>query len=86
MQDRVDSLRAHLGGLDFQYSDPYRNFDRSTVKGVVAKLFHIKPDFVPPAPFSKLGCWGLKQKFQVFDLYQIWKMKDMVCIGLLYSF
>ena len=24
MQDRVDSLRAHLGGLDFQYSDPYR--------------------------------------------------------------
>lgn len=45
MQDRVDSLRAHLGGLDFQYSDPYRNFDRSTVKGVVAKLFHIKPDF-----------------------------------------
>lgn len=45
LQDKLDSLRAHLGGLDFNYSDPYRNFDRSTVKGVVAKLFHIKPDF-----------------------------------------
>ena len=24
MQDRVDSLRAQLGGVDFNYSDPYR--------------------------------------------------------------
>ena len=24
MQDRLDSLRAHLGGVDFNYSDPYR--------------------------------------------------------------
>eukprot|EP00931_Biecheleriopsis_adriatica_P099773 TRINITY_DN744_c0_g2_i1.p1 TRINITY_DN744_c0_g2~~TRINITY_DN744_c0_g2_i1.p1 ORF type:complete len:1210 (-),score=407.19 TRINITY_DN744_c0_g2_i1:340-3969(-) len=44
-QERLDSLRAHLGGIDFNYADPYRGFDRSTVKGVVAKLFHIKPDF-----------------------------------------
>mmetsp|Transcript_50030 Transcript_50030/g.160046 ORF Transcript_50030/g.160046 Transcript_50030/m.160046 type:complete len:1214 (-) Transcript_50030:205-3846(-) len=44
-QDRLDHLRAHLGGLDFNYSDPYRGFDRSAVKGVVAKLFSISPDF-----------------------------------------
>lgn len=24
LQDKLDSLRAHLGGLDFNYSDPYR--------------------------------------------------------------
>ena len=24
MQDKLDSLRAHLGGLDFNYADPYR--------------------------------------------------------------
>lgn len=24
MQDKVDSLRAQLGGVDFSYSDPYR--------------------------------------------------------------
>jgi len=45
MQERLDSLRAYLNGVDFSYSDPWRNFDRSTVKGCVAKLFHIKPDF-----------------------------------------
>mmetsp|Transcript_32329 Transcript_32329/g.89323 ORF Transcript_32329/g.89323 Transcript_32329/m.89323 type:complete len:1202 (-) Transcript_32329:120-3725(-) len=45
-QDRLDNLRAQLGGLDFQYADPYRGFNRKTVKGVVSKLFHIKPDFV----------------------------------------
>ncbi|CAE8704378.1 unnamed protein product, partial [Polarella glacialis] len=45
VQERLDSLRAHLNGVDFNYADPYRGFDRSTVKGVVAKLFHIRPDF-----------------------------------------
>jgi len=44
-QERLDQLRAHLGGIDFQYADPYRGFDRSKVKGVVSKLFHIKPEF-----------------------------------------
>jgi len=43
-QERVDALRAHLGNLDFNFADPYRGFDRSKVKGVVAKLFHIDPD------------------------------------------
>ena len=33
-----------------------RNFDRSTVKGVVAKLFHIKPDFVG----TTVLLWGRK--------------------------
>mmetsp|Transcript_63420 Transcript_63420/g.148497 ORF Transcript_63420/g.148497 Transcript_63420/m.148497 type:complete len:1202 (-) Transcript_63420:188-3793(-) len=41
----LDGLRGHLGNLDFQYTDPHRNFNRSLVKGVMAKLFHIKPEF-----------------------------------------
>jgi structural maintenance of chromosome 2 len=31
-------LRSQLSGLDFTYSDPYPNFDRSKVKGLVATL------------------------------------------------
>jgi len=45
MQEKLDQLRAHMAGIDFQYADPYRGFDRSKVKGVVSKLFHIKPEF-----------------------------------------
>jgi len=45
LHERLDTLRAHLGGIDFNYQDPYRGFDRNAVKGVVAKLFHISPDF-----------------------------------------
>ena len=28
--------------MEFQYRDPERGFDRSSVKGVVAKLVHVK--------------------------------------------
>merc|ERR1712107_918429 len=45
MQERLDILRAQLGGIDFSYADPWKGFDRRNVKGVVAKLFDIKPDF-----------------------------------------
>eukprot|EP00932_Pfiesteria_piscicida_P007498 SRR837773.17613.p1 GENE.SRR837773.17613~~SRR837773.17613.p1 ORF type:complete len:433 (+),score=278.83 SRR837773.17613:2-1300(+) len=44
-QERFDQLRSQLGGIDFNYADPHRGFDRSKVKGVVSKLFHIKPNF-----------------------------------------
>lgn len=44
-EERLYQLRANLGGIDFNFADPWRGFDRSSVKGVVAKLFHIKPDF-----------------------------------------
>nr|AGU69477.1 structure maintenance of chromosomes 2 [Crypthecodinium cohnii] len=45
VQERLDQLRSQLGGVDFSYTDPHKNFDRSKVKGVVSKLFHIKPAF-----------------------------------------
>lgn len=43
LTERVDNLQAQLNGrLDFQYEDPVRGFDRSKVKGLVAKLINVK--------------------------------------------
>jgi structural maintenance of chromosome 2 len=42
-QDFVDNLTAQLQGrLAFHYSDPVRGFDRSKVKGMVARLINVK--------------------------------------------
>ena len=38
----MDSLGSQLASLDFQFSDPERNFDRSRVKGKVAKLLRVQ--------------------------------------------
>lgn len=41
-QDATDRLRAQLGGVEFQYTNPEANFDRSRVKGRVVKLLELK--------------------------------------------
>eukprot|EP00928_Gymnodinium_smaydae_P079949 TRINITY_DN63775_c0_g1_i1.p1 TRINITY_DN63775_c0_g1~~TRINITY_DN63775_c0_g1_i1.p1 ORF type:complete len:1208 (-),score=384.26 TRINITY_DN63775_c0_g1_i1:110-3733(-) len=72
VQERLDSLRAHLGGLDFQYQDPHKGFDRRLVKGVVSKLFHIKPDFVNYHRALEV-CAGGKLFFVVVDNEEVGK-------------
>lgn len=43
LQEKVDTLSAQLQGrLAFNYSDPVRGFDRSKVKGLVARLIKVK--------------------------------------------
>jgi structural maintenance of chromosome 2 len=43
LQEKVDTLSAQLEGrLSFNYSDPIRGFDRSKVKGLVARLVEVK--------------------------------------------
>ncbi len=43
LQETVDTLSAQLQGrLAFNYSDPVRGFDRSKVKGLVARLIKVK--------------------------------------------
>lgn len=43
LRDNVETLSAQLEGrLQFKYSDPVRGFDRSKVKGLVAKLLSVK--------------------------------------------
>lgn len=41
-QDKVDELQSSLANVDFRYADPEKGFDRSRVKGVVAKLVRVK--------------------------------------------
>ncbi|KAL6131925.1 hypothetical protein ACLB2K_070298 [Fragaria x ananassa] len=42
LKDEMRNLSGHLGNVDFSYRDPVNNFDRSKVKGVVAKLIKVK--------------------------------------------
>lgn len=42
LKDEIRVLSSQLGNVDFTYSDPVKNFDRSRVKGVVAKLIKVK--------------------------------------------
>ena len=41
-RDEIANIRASLRDLDFKYSDPENNFDRSKVHGVVASLVTVK--------------------------------------------
>ena len=41
-QERVQKLQAQLSALDFQFKNPESGFDRSRVKGVVAKLLRVQ--------------------------------------------
>lgn len=38
LSEKRDTIKSRLASLDFDYSDPYANFDRSKVKGLVATL------------------------------------------------
>ncbi|SNX83715.1 probable SMC2 - chromosome segregation protein [Melanopsichium pennsylvanicum] len=42
--ERKEGLKSKLAGMDFQYSDPEPNFDRSRVKGLVASLVQLDQD------------------------------------------
>ncbi|KAJ9678935.1 hypothetical protein PVL29_020980 [Vitis rotundifolia] len=42
LKDDTRILSAQLGNVQFTYHDPVKNFDRSRVKGVVAKLIKVK--------------------------------------------
>lgn len=38
----VSTLTGELNGVQFSYNNPSRDFDRSKVKGVVARLLKVK--------------------------------------------
>ena len=44
LRERTDILRRKVANVDFSYSDPSPNFDRSKVKGLVASLFTLDKD------------------------------------------
>ncbi|KAG4393393.1 hypothetical protein GLYMA_03G073736v4 [Glycine max] len=41
LKDGIRNLSANLANVEFTYHDPFKNFDRSKVKGVVAKLIKV---------------------------------------------
>ena len=44
LQKEIDALKRKVSNIDFTYSDPSKNFDRSKVKGLVAQLFTLDKD------------------------------------------
>ncbi|KAJ1388616.1 SMCs flexible hinge [Sesbania bispinosa] len=42
LKDEIRNISAYLANVEFKYRDPVKNFDRSKVKGVVAKLIKVK--------------------------------------------
>ncbi|KAG2232864.1 hypothetical protein INT48_006316 [Thamnidium elegans] len=44
LYDKQESLSRKLSSLDFQYTNPTHDFDRSKVKGLVAELIHLDQD------------------------------------------
>jgi structural maintenance of chromosome 2 len=44
LRQQADELRRRVANIDFSYSDPSPNFDRSRVKGLVAQLFTLDKD------------------------------------------
>ncbi|KAF9391151.1 Structural maintenance of chromosomes protein 2, partial [Mortierella sp. AD011] len=44
ISEQIEYTSRKVSGLDFQYSNPTPNFDRSTVKGLVAELFNVLPE------------------------------------------
>jgi structural maintenance of chromosome 2 len=53
-----DILRQRLSNLDFSYSDPVPNFDRSKVKGLVANLITIDEDNYPKSTALEIAAGG----------------------------
>lgn len=44
LKQQADGLRRQVANIDFSYSDPSPNFDRSRVKGLVAQLFTLEKE------------------------------------------
>lgn len=42
LKEDIRILSSQLANVQFTYCDPVKNFDRSKVKGVVAKLVQVK--------------------------------------------
>ncbi|KAF9158091.1 Structural maintenance of chromosomes protein 2 [Actinomortierella ambigua] len=58
LTEKVDSRSRALAGLDFQYSNPTPNFDRSAVKGLVAELFSVQQEWTKAATALEICAGG----------------------------
>ena len=58
LRERADGLKRKVANIDFNYSDPHPNFDRSKVKGLVAQLFTLDKDKVASATALEICAGG----------------------------
>ncbi|KAJ5408144.1 hypothetical protein N7509_002027 [Penicillium cosmopolitanum] len=58
LRQRADGLRRKVANVDFNYTDPQPNFDRSKVKGLVAQLFTLNKDRIPAATALEICAGG----------------------------
>ncbi|KAJ5731924.1 hypothetical protein N7493_003405 [Penicillium malachiteum] len=58
LRQRADGFRRKAANIDFNYTDPHPNFDRSKVKGLVAQLFTLNKDQVPAATALEICAGG----------------------------
>lgn len=58
LRERGDGLKRKVANIDFNYTDPHPNFDRSKVKGLVAQLFTLDKDKIPAATALEICAGG----------------------------
>ncbi|KAG0048297.1 Structural maintenance of chromosomes protein 2 [Gryganskiella cystojenkinii] len=58
ISDQIEYMSRKVAGLDFQYSNPTPNFDRSSVKGLVAELFTVLPENTTAATALEICAGG----------------------------
>ena len=58
LSEQIESMSRKVSALDFQYSNPTPNFDRSSVKGLVAELFTVRPESSNAAPALEICAGG----------------------------
>jgi structural maintenance of chromosome 2 len=58
LRERADGLKRKVANVDFTYTDPHPNFDRSKVKGLVAQLFTLDKDKIQAATALEICAGG----------------------------
>jgi structural maintenance of chromosome 2 len=58
LRQRADGLQRKVANIDFNYTDPYPNFDRSKVKGLVAQLFTVDKEKLQAATALEICAGG----------------------------
>ncbi|KAL4880429.1 RecF/RecN/SMC [Aspergillus karnatakaensis] len=58
LRQRADGMQRKVANIEFNYSDPYPNFDRSKVKGLVAQLFTVDKEKLQAATALEICAGG----------------------------
>lgn len=71
LKDDIRILSGQLANVEFTYRDPVKNFDKSKVKGVVAKLIKVKDLSTMTALEVSLGSSFLISHFKKLFLWVV---------------